>query len=180
MLTAMQLEPIITQQLKRIEPQLFSSGHIWEVKTFNLHRAIIDVDARPNSSHAQFAAELRSELQSNVRISWWRGFAFGVIVRHKTFPQDIATCIDNIDGRNNSKGTWQWSIVVDESLRAVIGVHVWMQGRLTGVFEEALASYKQQGYQVCVCRKDKDALMKFLSALHPLPEFKPASETESL
>ncbi|MFC1672258.1 hypothetical protein ACFL01_03890, partial [Planctomycetota bacterium] len=64
-------------------------------------------------------ALVRDKVKETYKISWWRGFAFGVILEFPTAPEGLATVNDSIDTIENGKGTWQWTIL---SLRDVHGI----------------------------------------------------------
>ena len=115
-------------------------------------------------------------VRKHIRIGWWRGFAFGVVVRCRSFPADLHASLAQIDGRDNPRGTWQWSLIISESARPVVGVHMWAYGWLSGLFDEVLAGYRAAGYRVSVRKKEKDRLMKFLTRVCPMREYHPPPE----
>jgi len=79
----------------------------------NMHRAVLEwTPGGMPRSYAEITAGIRSEVARRFNVSWWRGMGFGVVIYLDSPPEGIAACIDDIDGRENSRGTWQWSIIV--------------------------------------------------------------------
>jgi hypothetical protein len=95
---------------------------------------------------------------------------FGAVIYLDAPPEDIAACVEDIDGRVNSRGTWQWSIIVFKPLRVAAGVHMWISGYLSDVYERILGRIEAEGYRITSCKKEKDKLMKFLTMFRPIPE----------
>lgn len=50
-----------------------------------------------------------------------------------------------IADRAQSRGTWQWLIVVDAQSQRVFGVHMWAKGYLTDVYEGLLQHFDAVG-----------------------------------
>lgn len=134
----------------------------WEYKTFNIHRGVLYLCPKFSINYSRFAEEVRQKLLSRYKVSWWRGFAFGVVLEVKSIPDDLQTIIDSIDVRNNKKGTWQWVILICHEQKITIAVHTWMAGLLTPVYQEVLKICKSSGYEVKNIKKEKDKVMNFL------------------
>ena len=137
----------------------------------NMHRAVLEwTPGGMPRSYAEITAGIRSEVARRFNVSWWRGMGFGVVIYLDSPPEGIAACIDDIDGRENSRGTWQWSIIVFRQNRVAVGVHMWMSGYLSAIYGQTLSRFESEGYRIATCKKDKDRLMQFLTLVHPFPE----------
>lgn len=103
---------------------------------------------------------------------------FGFVGVFPSLPKGMEACVDDIDVRENAKGTWQWSVICLRNEKVAVGAHMWMQGYLTPVYQHILSHLETDGYKVESFKKEKDKLMKFLTyALH-LPEFQNKSNTQ--
>jgi hypothetical protein len=168
----MPIEEILNRKLKMVETMPSAEWRVWEHKTLNLHRAVLEwTPSGTPRSYTEITRGVRSEIARRFKVSWWRGLGFGVVIYLNAPPEGIAACVDDIDGRENSRGTWQWSILVLKPSRAAVGVHMWMSGYLSTVYEESLGRFESEGYRTATCKKEKDKLMQFLTLVHPLPEF---------
>ncbi len=157
----------------RLAPATRVPGHqwrLWEKKTFNIHRGV--VHWRPDASSLS-ASDLSSLVRSTVkecfRISWWRGFGFGVVLELPSAPEGLESIHDGIDTTANSKGTWQWAVLSIDDVRATVGVHTWIKGYLTPVYQELLEHYRSQGHQVGSVKKEKGKALRLLMSLARLP-----------
>jgi hypothetical protein len=167
----MPIEDILAAKLKKDETTPNSEWRVWEHKTLNLHRAVLEwTPANRPTRYAEITAGIRSEVARRFRVSWWRGMGFGAVIYLDAAPADIASCVEDIDGRQNPRGTWQWSIVVFKPLLVAAGVHMWISGYLSDVYERILGRLESDGFRITSCKKDKDMLMKFLTMFRPLPE----------
>jgi len=168
----MSLDDILSRKLKRIDAISNVESVFWEHKTLNIHRVVLEYRPKDRSKkYAESSAFVRSELAQRFKCSWWRGMGFGVVLYTDSPPEDIAICVDDIDGRENPKGTWQWSIFVFSSSRVAIAVHMWANGYLSEVYLQAIKRFESEGYKMASYKKEKDKLMEFLARLHPLAEF---------
>jgi hypothetical protein len=167
----MQIADILSQRLNRIQASSDAEWQVWEHKTFNIHRAVLEwTPGGTGRTYAEMSPAIRAEVARRLKVSWWRGMGFGIVVHLAAVPQGLEACLDDIDGRANSRGTWQWSVFVLERNRAAIGAHMWMSGYLSVVYNALLQVCELEGYQIASCKKEKDKLMRFLTAIHPLPE----------
>ena len=168
----MPIDDILNRKLRKVETLPSTEWRVWEHKTLNLHRAILEwTPSGMPGSHAEITRGIRTEVAQRFKISWWRGLGFGAVIYLNAPPEGIAACVDDIDGRENPRGTWQWSIIVLRPTRAAVGVHMWISGYLSAVYEQILARFESEGYRTATCKKEKDKLMQFLTLFHPLPEY---------
>jgi hypothetical protein len=70
-----------------------------------------------------------------------------------------------VDIRENNKGTLQWVILVASHAQTALGVHTWIEGYLSPVYRDILQALAAKGYQIASAKREKDGLMKFLTAV---------------
>jgi hypothetical protein len=73
-------------------------------------------------------------------------FGFGAILRYASASPRIGDVGHLVDDRGRPRATWQWLIVVDASTKRVYGIHMWMRGYLTPVYEALIKHYEDSGY----------------------------------
>jgi hypothetical protein len=138
----------------------------WELRNLNMHRVVgfrrtgDSVDART------LDAELRGTLARNFKRAWWRGIAYGVVadVGNMTFTTDELKIL--VDERENTNGTMQWVVLLSGTdSRTATGVHTWIEGFLSPVYRSILETLSQNGYTIESVMKEKDGLMRFLTAV---------------
>lgn len=139
----------------------------WEKRNLNIHRVVgLLRETQPIANAHALDAELRGALARNFKRAWWRGIAYGAVVASGgpvTFtPDDLKVLVD---GRENSKGTMQWVVLVPPEGRTATGVHTWVEGFLSPVYRGVLQHLADRGYQVTSVRKEKDGLMRVLTAV---------------
>ena len=137
----------------------------WELRTLNIHRVVgLSNGSRPFANAHDLEAEIRGAISRNFKRSWWRGMAYGAIVEVAAIslsPDDLKVLVD---GRENEKGTLQWVILVAGDARVALGVHNWIEGYLSPVYRGILQALANTGYEVASAKKEKDGLMRFLTA----------------
>ena len=142
---------------------------LWEMKQWMRHAAICRTRTRANSfACSAYVNQTRARINDQCRPNWWRGLAFGTVLEIDELPTDSEAIFDALDVRQRSKTVWQWAIVAIERPRVVIGMHIWMRVALTPIFDSALVGYREEGYEARTFKKDKDALMKFLTTIRGL------------
>ena len=144
---------------------------VWEHKTLNIHRGVLKLRFTDRQSLSGMSDTVRERVRESFGVSWWRGFGFGAVVESPNIPDDVATIASCIHTRANSRGTWQWIILACGTAETAIGVHTWAEGYLTPVFLRLLGHYESLGYQVGGFKKEKDQLMRFLTAAARLKGF---------
>jgi hypothetical protein len=172
----MWIDDILHGQLQRRESSLSSDWTIWERKTLNMHRGVLNfTPLRKELLLSEITDAVREQVANSFRISWWRGFAFGVIIEAPFLPADVAALVDAIDTRTHGKGCWQRTIFACEPLKVAVGVHTWMEVALTPAFRAALDHFQSLGYKAGSFKKEKDRLMQFLTTPGGLnlPDFQP-------
>jgi hypothetical protein len=167
------VEEVLRSRLKPREDILGTEWRLWEHKTLNLHRAVLHWQATDRTPGLPRMSELvREQAESRFRIAWWRGFAFGALIEAEAVPPDLPAAEDCIDTRANAKGTWQWLIYACATAQVAVGVHTWTEGFLSPVYRGLLDCYRSAGYEVGSFRKEKDRLMKFLTAAAKLKGYR--------
>ena len=161
---AMTTEQILSQHLTPLET-ISGPWRLWELKNWNRHRAVLQRRTNFSGDAATLQKAVREEVASAFKISWWRGFAFGVLVESNGPPPDPAALITEIDPRNEPKGTWQWTVVVCPESKKVVGVHTWMEGWLSPLYHALLCHYEDQGFSLAWAVRPKDRLMKILTSV---------------
>lgn len=138
----------------------------WELRTLNIHRVVgLAGEYRQFADARDLEAEIRGVLTRNFKRAWWRGIAYGVVAEVSAIslrPDDLKMLVDI---RENEKGTLQWVILVASHARAALGVHTWIEGYLSPVYRNILQALTAKGYQVASVKREKDGLMKFLTAV---------------
>ena len=156
---------ILESKLQR-EPSLSGGAwSVWEHKTWNVHRGVLCWTPEATEIGAdELAAAVRQKVEQSFRRSWWRGLGFGVLTELAAAPDRFKTIDQHIDAMQNSKGTWQWSILAFPEVKAAIGVHTWTAGYLSTVFTDLLEAYKAHGFRSRSFKKEPGKLLQFLLA----------------
>lgn len=170
----MSVDDILTTKLKKRSDVSNHEWTIWEHKTLNMHRVVLVW--QPEHLPAQYSdipGIIRGKVEALFKVSWWRGMGFGLVAILPSVPNGIEACVEDIDTRENSKGTWQWSVLFFQKQDAVIGAHMWMQGYLSSTYQQLIQFYESNGNRVATFKKEKDKLMKFLTSISTihLPEY---------
>jgi hypothetical protein len=170
----MTVDDVLQTRLRCRESDVNSDWRVWEHKTFNMHRDVVQwrLTQEP-PSFEQMVRAVSTQVQQSFRLSWWRGFAFGVLIESPAIPQDAANIEATIDTPANSKGTWQWTILACPQARIALGVHAWAEVYLSPVYRGLIAHYEAMGFQVGSFKEEKDKLVQFLTTVGKLkgPEF---------
>jgi len=149
-----------------------ANWHFWEKRNLNLHRVVALCTYAPPTAR-ELETQVRETLGGHFPCAWWRGLGFGVVIEVRDvagFPEEYRPLVD---GRANPKGTWQWVILVSRARRKAWGLHTWIEGYLSPIYRGLLRRLDEQGFEVTSVRKEKDGLMRLLTALKPerFPEF---------
>lgn len=177
----MSLESILQTALRPREISGDDQWQVWEHKTLNIHRGVLVWRPQQALSWHEMSEAISQQAQVAYKVRRWRGFGFGVIVESPTIPEDIATIDEAIHTQAQSRGTWQWCILVCPPVQTAIGIHTWMRGYLTPVYQELLLHYQTQGFEIGSCKKEKDRLLQFITTIARLKgvrfaEFDPKSD----
>lgn len=154
-----------------------SDWSFWERKNLNMHRVVA---SWRRGSKVTDVIELRDAVRSAIgrrfRCAWWRGLGFGAAMEVDSIdvgPEELASLVD---GRANDRGTWQWVLLVSRDKKA-LGVHTWIAGYLSPIYVGLLERLRAGGFDVAAACKEKDGLMRLLTAARPalFPRFREAS-----
>ena len=160
----MSIEQAIETRLKPVPAKTPGGWSVWEHKTLNMHRGVLHYrPERRDTTISELNTRVLEMRAAQFRVSWWRGFGFGVLVDIGRMPEDMESIGECIDPIENVKGNWQWIIVICDDPKAVIAMHTWVQGYLTPVYRGLLQHYKTSGYPVKSLKKEKGKLMRFLT-----------------
>jgi len=161
----MNLDDILETRLSRRSDGESSDWCVWEHKTLNIHRGVLQRRVQDKAyEYAQFMEEVRQHVQACFRYQWWRGFAFGVVIEVSVIPADLPLIEQSIDTRALIKPVWQWNILACQESQLAVGVHTWTEGYLSPLFRQIMERYQDNGYTVGSFKKEKDRLMKFLTS----------------
>jgi hypothetical protein len=139
---------------------------IWEKKTFNIHRGVIDWNVVESlQSIDQLAVKIRDGVKEEFQPKWFRGFGFGTILHLHAIPGDASKICEYIDTRNNRRGVWQWAILCFDEDKKAIGIHTWLHGYLRPVYESALVQLAAQGFEIESIDADVDKLFVVLDRI---------------
>ena len=149
-----------------------ANWHFWERRNLNLHRVVALCSYAPGSAR-DLERRIRETIGAHFRCAWWRGLGFGVVIEVRDvagFPEAYRPLVD---GRANAQGTWQWVILVSRARRQAWGLHTWVEGYLSPVYRGLLRRLEEQEFEVASVRKEKDGLMRLLTAVKPerFPDF---------
>jgi hypothetical protein len=145
----------------------------WERRNLNMHR-LVGLWSLPRTMGAtELNTEARAAIGRHFHRAWWRGLAWGVVVEVPDIALSSEDLKELIDVRENVRGTWQWLVLVSGAKKTVLGAHTWTEGYLSPVYRGLLSRLQERGFQVTSVRREKDGLMKILTAARPraFPEF---------
>jgi hypothetical protein len=144
------LEPISPKMQRR-------NISLWRKKTANIFRGVIEIPC-PSMDAASISDEIRLLVKKEFEPDFFVPFAFGTVLHCQTGAPSIAEMAALIDTKSRSEGTWQWLIVTDHDSRRAYGVHTWMQGYLTPVYQQLLKQLEQENYQCSSMAREPDKL----------------------
>jgi len=165
--------------LKPKAPVLEKDWRLWEKKSLNLHRGLIDWTIRDgHGSMDEIADRIRKGVVTEFKPGRFRGFGFGTILHLKVAPMDFVRICSHIDARNQTDGVWQWAIICFDEDRVAVGIHTWLHGYLRPVYELVLEELAVQGYECQSTDAEVDQLFvtlakigKVCRALHAIGGF---------
>ena len=91
--------------------------------------------------------------------------AYGVVASVGAVSLSPADLRLLVDVRENESGTLQWVILTSSDTRVALGVHTWIEGRLSPVYRNVLQALQEAKYAVRSAKREKDGLMKFLTGV---------------
>jgi hypothetical protein len=138
----------------------------WELRTLNMHRVVGLLEEHREFRDAHdLETAIRGVVARHFKRSWWRGLAYGIVAETTTMSSSADDLKQLVDVRENPKGTLQWVILVSSHARVALGVHTWIEGYLSPVYRGALQALAARTYRIASVKKDKDGLMKVLTAV---------------
>src|SRR5215510_8864953 len=88
----------------------------WELRNLNMHRVVGLLRAERRFADVRtLDAELRGTLARNFKRAWWRGIAYGAVVKGDVAPLATDDLKILVDERENSRGTMQWVVLVSNA-----------------------------------------------------------------
>ena len=124
-------------------------------------------------------ADVRKKVASSFRIRWLRGLAFGVLAEIDGAPPRADELVKVIDGRDNSRGVWQWAVVAASARGRSSACIPGCRCELSPVFDSILEHYASLGYAATRSGPaEKDGLVRFLTGVAGLrgvrlPDYRP-------
>src|SRR5215469_9698256 len=138
----------------------------WELRNINIHRVVgLATEYRQFAGASDLGQEIRTVLERNFKRAWWRGIAYGVVMELSAVSLAANDLKMLVDIRDNPKGDLQWVVLVSSDVRTVLGVHTWIEGFLSPVYRDVLQTLAAGGYHVASIMREKDGLLKFLTAV---------------
>jgi hypothetical protein len=138
--------PIPTALLEPKTPTDQSAAEgVWVRKTPNLFRGVVELDCTALDA-ARAEALVRKTISSEFAPGVIVPFAFGTVLRFRTGAPLAEDLLHLIDDRSRARGTWQWIVLLDAEKRSVSGLHMWMRGYLTPVYDALIAHFESQGF----------------------------------
>jgi hypothetical protein len=136
----------------------------WELRTLNRHRAVaLWTEPDLPADVAALGATVRAAVARDFHISWWQGFAYGIVVdaaRMSWMPDDVAPIVDLY---NTRRGVLQWLVLVGRTEHVATAVHTWMETDLSPVYRATLAALSAAGYRVSAATRERSGLLRFLT-----------------
>jgi hypothetical protein len=154
-----------------------------EFRNLNRHRAVaLWAPSDLPADASDLGSEVRAAVARDFHISWWQGFAYGVVVdgaRASWKPDEVAPLVDLY---NTRRGVLQWIVVVGREERAVTAVHTWMETDLSPVYRAVLSAMGADGYAVSAATRERSGLLRFLTDVSAIegvrfPQFREAGDT---
>lgn len=170
---ASELSAATLGRLRQRDDAAESDWRFWEKRNLNLHR-VVALWTRGSSSPREIEIQARAAVSRRFKSAWWRGLGFGVVVDVRDVERFPDAFLPFVDGRANRAGTWQWVILVSPTRRKAAGLHNWVEGYLSPVYRGLLERLGERGFAVESVRKEKDGMMKLLTAAKPrlFPDFR--------
>ncbi len=137
--------------------------HLWERKTWNLHRGVIYLECAGSSSAEDIHQSVRGVVASEFDLKWeWlRGFAFGACVRMSGIPADLHLLENCIDVRNRSRGVFQWLVFFSDEPAVAVGIHTWIEGYLSPVYHSIVGILRDAEIPCETFVRDQGAFFRF-------------------
>jgi hypothetical protein len=153
------------QLLQAITPQHRPEWSLWQKKSLNIHRGVMEFTATPVNSIHDLAGHVREGVRAEFRPAWWRGFGFGAVIHCAELPTDFTEICRHVDTRNRSQGVWQWVVICLDEDRIALAIHTWLHGYLRPVYDSVLHQLHQSGYECHAVDAEMDALIAQLNRI---------------
>lgn len=138
--------PVQSELLERVPLTGKSAAlALWVRNAANVFRGVLELDCTSKTVE-EAAAFVRAAVTAEYSPGLIIPFAFGVVLHYNQTSPNAADVEYLIDDRARSRATWQWIIVVNNSSKHVYGVHMWMRGYLTPVYEGLIKHFENSGY----------------------------------
>jgi hypothetical protein len=134
---------------------------LWVRRTPNVFRGVLELDCTSKTVE-EAAIAVRDAVTAEYSPGLIIPFAFGAVLYYTDTSPNAADVEHLIDDRARSRATWQWIIIVNKSSKHAYGVHMWMRGYLTPVYEALINHFEYSGY---VCHSATKAPSKFWNRL---------------
>ncbi|MFV0444611.1 MAG: hypothetical protein ACK5Q5_13660 [Planctomycetaceae bacterium] len=132
---------------------------LWEKKSLNIHRGLIELTAQDVRSVYDLARDIRDGARDEFRPSWFRGLGFGTIIHFNEVPDDFVEICQHVDTRNRRHGVWQWMIACFDDDKVALSVHTWLNGYLRPAYDSVLQQLSDRGYNCQATDAEVDPLI---------------------
>ena len=142
------------------------SWRCWELRTLNRHRAVA-LWAPPDlpTDAADLGSAIRGAVARDFHVSWWQGFAYGLVVDVPRLPFAPDAVAPIVDLYNHRRGVLQWIALLGRADRTAAAVHTWMETDLSPVYRSVLAALAGDGYRVSAATRERSGLLRFLTGV---------------
>jgi hypothetical protein len=151
--------------LKPKAPERQRDWKLWQKKSFNIHRGLIEFAAKRGRTLEDTARLVREGVRAEFRPGWFRGFGFGAIIHFEELPRDFTEICHYVDTRNKRHGVWQWVIACLDEDKVAVAVHTWLHGYLRPVYDSVLQQLAASGYECSASDSEVDALIATLARI---------------
>ncbi|MBI4995888.1 MAG: hypothetical protein HZC22_03125 [Rhodocyclales bacterium] len=156
----------VTTGFSPIQSDLSKDWQLWEYKTLNMHRGLIDFRPSNRSNPQEIEKAIRETVVSSFSPTWARGFAFGVVVQFATSPEfQLSEFIECVDSFNRNDGVLQWVIAIDHQNQRAFAAHMWMHGSLHSSFIDSLTQLERAYYSIDKGYKEQPAFFARINKL---------------
>jgi len=160
------MRDIIAAKLKKSQRIDELDAEVFFVKNLNIHRCVLMASLR-GKARSTSGQEIREIIRKYHRASWFRGMGFGTVFEVDCVAEACGRFKDEIDVRNDRKGTWQWCILHSTADQVCVGYHTWTHGSTTEIFQAILRRLCDEGYDVNDHKAQMDRFFRFATKWTP-------------
>ena len=151
------------EQFKKITFDSTLDVEVFEYKSMNQHRVIVHVHGKGQEFTQADLEQLRSDFKINLSLSRLGNFAFHLVIHDFTVSDDLH--YNMVDNWERSGGCCLWSIVIDSNLKKAKGIHSWVIGGVSQIYEDILKQYPRPDGTILNRYKTKPQIMRWFDAI---------------